>query len=184
MNEDGIPSFKHRPIETNWHKISRPYETPVVNEYFIFSYGKLLEDVTLSEDIKYLNDFDWLQQLLTMKYRVAGYTLYSSPKPMVYRRKEQQYCVKDYLDDWQAFRRPYNFEQYMMRREIEDHRSVEKNALLRKILSNKHYLNYMTDKWEIDIEQKRYTRKGMHGGIDGDHFYKPVECTFYCNDKY
>ena len=78
MNEDGIPSFEQRTISYNWHKLKRPYETPVLGEHFSFSYGKLLRDVTLSEDIKYLNDFDWLQQLLTMKYRDAGYTLWAS----------------------------------------------------------------------------------------------------------
>ena len=61
MNEDGIPSFEQRTISYNWHKLKRPYETPVLGEHFAFSYGKLLRDVTLSEDIKYLNDFDWLQ---------------------------------------------------------------------------------------------------------------------------
>ena len=61
MNEDGIPSFVKNAIVYNYHKITRPFEIPVVSEHFTFSYGKLLEDVTLSEDIKYLNDFDYLQ---------------------------------------------------------------------------------------------------------------------------
>ena len=78
MNEDGIPSFEEKEIVYNSHKLTRPIETPVVGEHFCFSYGKLLEDVNLSEDIKYLNDFDWLQQLLTMKYKEAGYRLYAS----------------------------------------------------------------------------------------------------------
>ena len=51
MNEDGIPSFYDREIAYNWHKLTRPYETPVVGEHFIFSYGKLLTEAKLSEDI-------------------------------------------------------------------------------------------------------------------------------------
>ena len=36
----------------------------------------------------------------------------------------------------------------------------------------------MIDKWEIDIEKQRYTRKAQNGGMDGDHFFLPVECTY------
>ena len=59
----------------------------------------MLKDVSLSEDIKFLNDFDWLQQLLTMKYRDAGYTLYVLSEALFYRRIEKSKTITDFLDD-------------------------------------------------------------------------------------
>ena len=159
MNEDGIPHFDQHQIVHNWHKLSRPYETPIVDEHFTFSYGKLLNDVTLSEDIKFLNDFDYLQQLLTMKYRDAGYTLYVMSEALLYRRIGKSKCNTDFLLDQQYWKKPFSREQYMYRRQIEEHRAVEKSVILRKILQNQRYLNYMIDRWEIDIEKQRYTWK-------------------------
>ena len=49
------------------------------------------------------------------------------------------------------------------------------------LLGNKPYLNYMIDKWEIDIEKQRFTREGKYGMLDDGHFLKPLECTFRCD---
>ena len=50
--EDGLPSWKGRPIEKNDKKIIRPFETPVAAGHFVFSHGHLLKAAGHDEAIE------------------------------------------------------------------------------------------------------------------------------------
>ena len=55
----------------------KPPENPTVVEHFIFSYGKLLEEVGYSAEFEYLGESHVISALLTYRYWKAGYTLYT-----------------------------------------------------------------------------------------------------------
>ena len=44
FDESSLPVFKMCDVSLNENKLLRPYETPHISSFFIFSYGKLLKD--------------------------------------------------------------------------------------------------------------------------------------------
>ena len=43
-DNDGMPAWKGRPIEKNWDKITRPFESPLASGHYSFSRGHLIEN--------------------------------------------------------------------------------------------------------------------------------------------
>ena len=78
--------------------MTRPFETPLASDHFVFSHGHLLKVAGHDETYEY--DFGWEETWMAYMYRKNGYTLYSPHRPVMYKLWKEDY-KPDVVEDIQ-----------------------------------------------------------------------------------